>query len=186
MGLSRQCEPFWSIMGDEHLIRDALQNCTGCFNKVKIVVDVSPSDVARMAKGQTVLLRTPTSPERDFRGKTTIVNPTADPLTKKFQVEVQIDNPDGALRPGTFGELVFEVSSQENALVVPQKAILDDGYLFVVREGKAVRRDIVLGLQNADLVEVVRGIEEGDLVIVEGNYGLEEGADVDVVEEGRQ
>ncbi len=156
------------------------------YAKVKIVVDVSPSDVARMAKGQTVLLRTPTSPEHDFRGKTTIVNPTADPLTKKFQVEAQIDNPDGALRPGTFGELVFEVSSQENALVVPQNAILDDSYLFVVRGGKALRKDVVLGLQNTDLVEIVSGIEEGELVIVEGNYGLKDGAPVDVVEEERQ
>lgn len=115
-----------------------------------------------------------------------MVNLTADPLSKRFGVEAVFENPDHVLRPGTFGDIVFEAQSHENALVVPQRAILSHSYVFVVEDGKAVRKDVALGLQNTVMVEILSGLEEGDLVIVEGNYGLQAGADVDVLEEVRR
>ena len=108
---------------------------------------------------------------------------TADPLSKKFGVEVVFDNPDGALRPGTFGDLVFEVQSHENALVVPQIAVLENSYVFVVEGGKAVKKNLALGIQNTTMIEVLDGLAEGALVVVEGNFGLEEGIAVQVLEE---
>lgn len=153
------------------------------YSRIKVAVDVSPQDIGRIRKGQEAVLRVGSSPGRDFRGAVRIVNLTADPLSKKFGVEVVIDNPDAALRPGTFGDLVFEVQSHENALVVPQKAILENTYVFIVEGGKAVKKNVALGLQNTTMVEVLDGLAEGALVVVEGNFGLEEGAAVQVLEE---
>ena len=90
------------------------------------------------------------------------------------------------LRPGTFGDVVFELESHENALVVPQKAILENTYVFIVDGGKAVKKTVTLGLQNTAMVEILDGLAEGALVVVEGNYGLEEGAAVQVLEEVKQ
>ena len=97
-----------------------------------------------------------------------------------------MDNPDQVLRPGTFGEIILEVQSHENALVVPQKAVLENTYVFIVQDGKAAKKEIVLGLQNTTLVEVSSGIAEGDLVIAEGNFGLEDGAPIEVTGEVKQ
>jgi RND family efflux transporter MFP subunit len=153
------------------------------YSRVKLTVAVSSEDIGRILKGQEAVLRVGSLPGREFRGSVRIVNLTADPLSKKFGVEAVIDNLDGALRPGTFGDLVFEVQSHENALVVPQKAILENTYVFIVEAGKAVKKTVALGLQNTTMVEVLDGLAEGALVVVEGNFGLEEGAAVQVLEE---
>jgi RND family efflux transporter MFP subunit len=150
------------------------------FSRIKIRVEISGADIPLVRKGQEAILRVPTIPGREFRGTVHVVNLAADPQTKKFGIEVSMDNPGLVLRPGTFGEIVLEVQTHENALVVPQKAILENSHLFIVQDGKALRRDVTLGLQNSTLVEVLSGVEEGEQVIAEGNFGLEDGAPVEV------
>ena len=156
------------------------------YSRVKIDVAVSSEDIALIRKGQDALLRVGAFPGRDFRGAVQVVNLTADPQNKKFGVEVVFENPDAALRPGTFGDVVFEVQSHENALVIPQKAVLENSYVFVVENGKAVKKAVTLGLQNTTMVEILGGLAEGVPVVVEGNYGLEEGAAVQILEEVKQ
>lgn len=156
------------------------------FSRVKIRVDVSGADIGRIHKGQPAILRVPTLPGREFNGTVQVVNLAADPQTKKFGIEISADNPDQTLRPGTFGEVIIEVQSHENALAVPQKAVLENSYVFITQDGKAAKKEIALGLQNTTMVEVSSGIAEGDLVIVEGNFGLEDGAPVEVTGEVKQ
>ena len=115
------------------------------------------------------------------RPKAQVVEPTArQELSGK--VEVRVNNPDFELRPNTFGEVTFEVETHADALVIPQKAVLENKFVFLAEGEVAERRDITLGLQNTDLVEVLSGLEEGDLIVVEGNYGLEDGAKIDIEE----
>ncbi|MEW5902545.1 MAG: efflux RND transporter periplasmic adaptor subunit [Acidobacteriota bacterium] len=153
------------------------------FSQIKIRVDISGSDIGRIQKGQAAILRAPTLPGQEFRGTVNVVNLAADPLTKKFGIEVAVDNPGLVLRPGTFGEIVVEVQTREGALVVPQKAILENKYIFIALDGKASKREVTLGLQNTALVEITSGVAEGDLVIVEGNFGLEEGTPLEITGE---
>ncbi len=153
------------------------------FSRIKIRIDVSPADISRVAKGQTAILRVPSLPGEEFRGTVHVVNLAADPLTKKFGVEIAVENPQLVLRPGTFGEITLEVSTREDALVVPQKAILANEYVFVVENGKAIKRTVTLGLQNSLMIEVTSGLAEGEEVIVEGNFGLEDGAAVEIIGE---
>jgi RND family efflux transporter MFP subunit len=153
------------------------------FSRVKIKVDISGTDIPRIQKGQAAILRVPTVPGREFNGTVQVVNLAADPQTKKFGIEVVVDNPDQILRPGTFGEIVIEVHSHESALVIPQKAVIENKYIFIVQDGKAAKKEVTLGLQNTTMVEVTSGVAEGDLVIAEGNFGLEEGGAVEVTGE---
>lgn len=153
------------------------------YGTIKLAVAVSSEDIGRVRKGQEAVLRVGSLPGREFRGVVRVVNLTADPQTKKFGVEVHVANPDAALRPGTFGDLVFEVQSHENALVVPQTAILEGSYVFVSVAGKAVRKTVALGIQNTTMIEILSGLADGEPVVVEGNYGLEDGAPVQVLEE---
>ncbi len=153
------------------------------FSRVKIEIDATQQDVARIKRGQPTELRVTALPDRIFQGQVSIVNITADPLSKKFKVEVTIDNPDLALRPNTFGEVSLEVSTHEHALVIPQKAVLENKYVFRVKDDNTVERiDLSLGLQNSDRIEVINGLKEGDLVVVEGNFGLEDGTQIEIRE----
>jgi RND family efflux transporter MFP subunit len=153
------------------------------FSRVKIEVDVSQQDVVRINKGQPASMAVSAFPGRSFPGRVSVVNLTADPTTKKFHVEVTADNPDLLLRPNTFGEITIEVSSHEDALVVPQNAILENKYVFVVNEDNSVRRqEVSIGLENTDMVEILNGVEFGDRVVVEGSYGLDNGAKIEIKE----
>jgi RND family efflux transporter MFP subunit len=153
------------------------------YSRIKVDVDVSSEDIARIRKGQEAILRVGAFPGREFRGVVRLVNLTADPLNKKFGVEAAFDNPEGLLRPGTFGDIIFEVQSHENAMVVPQKAVLENSYVFVIEAGKAVKKTVALGLQNTTMIEILDGLAEGDSVVIDGNYGLEDGGAVQVLEE---
>jgi RND family efflux transporter MFP subunit len=153
------------------------------FSRIKIKVDISGTDIGRIQKGQPAILRVPANPGQEFHGTVQVVNLAADPQTKKFGIEIAVDNPDQVLRPGTFGEIIIEVHSHENALVVPQKAVLENKYVFIAQDGKAAKKEIALGLQNTTMVEISSGVSEGDLVIAEGNFGLEDGALIEVTGE---
>ena len=153
------------------------------FSRVKIEIDVSHRDIVRIQKGQAARLRVTAFPDKFFQGRVSIVNITANPTTKKFRVEVMVDNPDLVLRPNTFGEVSLEVNTHENALVIPQKAVLENKYVFRIKDNNRVERvDLTLGLQNSDQIEVVSGLKEGDLVVVEGNFGLEDGTEIEIKE----
>ena len=152
------------------------------FSRVKIEVEVSQNDIVHIKKGQPAWLKISALPDKVFPGKVSLVNLAADPVTKKFKIKITADNPDLVLRPNTFGEVTLEISSHEQALAVPQKAVLEGGYVFVAQGNKALKRKVTLGLQNSDLVEIVKGISEGELVIIEGNYGLEDQSAIDIQE----
>jgi RND family efflux transporter MFP subunit len=150
------------------------------YSKIKVRFEVSPADAVRLARGQKVYLESPSLPGQQFEGQVTVVNTSADPQTKKFRAEALINNPDLVLKPGLFGRIILEVSTRENSLPVPQKAILENSYVLVVEGNKAVRKNVTTGLKNTDLVEITTGLNEGDLVIVEGNFGLADGNPVKV------
>lgn len=151
------------------------------FSRVKIEVDVSYQDVVRIKKRQPASMAVSAFPGRSFPGRVSVVNLTADPMTKKFHVEVAAENPDLLLRPNTFGEIMIEVSSHEDALVIPQNAILENKYVFVLNEDNTVRRqEVSLGLENTDMVEILSGVQSGDRVVVEGSYGLDDGTKIEI------
>jgi len=152
------------------------------FARVKIRVDVSHEDIVRIRRGQAASLSVSAYPGRAYPGRVSVVNQAADLATKKFMVEVLAENSDLDLRPNTFGDISLEVDSHENALVVPQNAVLDGTYVFIADGDKAVRRDVRIGIESSEFLEILEGLNEGDSVIVEGNYGLEEGARIEVKE----
>lgn len=150
------------------------------YSKIKVRFDVSPADAQRIAKGQKIYLGGFTVSGQQFEGEITAVNTSADVQTKKFRIEAVVNNPGLTLKPGTFGQIILEVSTRENSLAVPQRAILDNSYVLVAEGNKAVKKTVAIGLKNTELIEVVSGLNEGDLVIVEGNFGLADGSPVEI------
>jgi RND family efflux transporter MFP subunit len=149
-------------------------------SRIKVVVEVSPGDIGRLVRGKPALIRVANRETVEAAGTVSVVNSTADAMSKKFRVEVAAANPGLRLRPGTFGTVLFEIGIRENVLAVPLRAVVADKYVFIAVAGKAVRREVTLGLRNAESVEVLKGLNEGDRVIVEGNFGLTEGAAVEI------
>ena len=97
------------------------------YSRIKISVEVSERDVLRIEKGQLALVNVDAYPEETFPGRVSLVNLTADPASKKFSVEIDLENSQLKLKPNTFGEVTFVVEKRDEALVIPLEAILEAG-----------------------------------------------------------
>ena len=152
------------------------------YSRIKIEVEASQRDASRIEKGQLTRVEVAAFPGRAFPGRVSLVNQMADPQSKKFSVVVVLENQERLLKPNTFGDVTFIIGVQKNVLVIPPKAVLEKSYVFIV-QGETVKKvSVTLGFQNQDFVEVTSGLKEGDRVIIEGNFGLEEGTQIDVLE----
>jgi len=161
---------------------------------VALVVDASESIVraevperyaARARLGQAVRVRVEAYPDRVFTGRVSRMSPVVDPSTRSTLIEARLNNASGGLRSGMFGEVTLVTGSSSGVLAVPKDALADAGgaVVFVVRDGKAFKRDVELGLQGARFVEIRRGVQAGDQVAVFGLYGLKDGSSVEVLTE---
>lgn len=122
-------------------------------------------------------------PGKPIAAKVVRIAPLVDPGTRTVDVEVQVPNPDGALRPGMFGHGAIVVAVHKDALVAPAQAVLSSAgrrFVFVVEEGKAHRRTVSLGYDGGEWLEVTKGLARGDALVTAGTDLLSEGTDVRV------
>ncbi len=152
--------------------------------KVKVMVQLPPSEVGLVHRGQKAFLEVATMPGRRFYGQVTWVNPGADPGSKTFTAQVVCKNPGLAIKPGVFADVTIVVEEHPEAIVVPRVAVLGDSIVFVAENNVARERRVRIGLKNKDEVEVLDGVRPGEAVIVEGNYGLSDGTPL-VVQTGK-
>ena len=124
-----------------------------------------------------------------LRGMVDFADPQVDPETGTFSVRAEMPNPDHILLPGQFTKVKLLLDVQENAVVVPSKAIIIEKggvYIFVVRRDSIVeRRFIEIGPELDNKVVVERGLMPGERIVVEGYHKLTHGMRVEAVEPRR-
>lgn len=121
-----------------------------------------------------------------FAGRVVTVDPTVDRASRNFTVEAELDDQRGRLRPGLFLDAAVVLSARDDALIVPENAVLFEGPVTYVyrldEEARARRTPVELGARAAGMVEITGGLREGDRVVVEGVQRLSDGAKVAVRE----
>ncbi|MCK4359526.1 MAG: efflux RND transporter periplasmic adaptor subunit [Candidatus Cloacimonetes bacterium] len=145
-------------------------------NELKIKVCISDKDINLIKKGQKAKVSVDTYPDETFIGIVNYVSPEADKMSGTFPCEILIDNKNGRLKPGQYGKVKIIIAERKSAVVLPQNAVVNDNEIFVVENGRAIKRTVILGLQNEGEIEVVKGILAGDTIVISGNVGLKDGA----------
>lgn len=148
---------------------------------VKIDFAVPQNVLGDLKLGLPVRATTTALRDRTFLGKITAVDTRLDPVTRSVRVVAQFDNTDDALRPGLFLNVALEVGTRNDAVVVPEQAVVSLGttqYLFKVVDGRAQRVEVTLGSRKPGLVEVRSGIAVGDKVVTEGLQKIRDGQQV--------
>jgi RND family efflux transporter MFP subunit len=148
-------------------------------DRLKAKINVSDKNIPMIKKGQSANIFVDSHPNEIFTGSVSYVASVADPLSGTFTCEITFENRDNMLRPGQYAKLQVVLYEKENAIVVPQTAVVNSNIVYVIKGGKAYRRDVVLGVQNEDEVEILEGIEPGEMVVIAGNVGLRDGAEVE-------
>ena len=133
-------------------------------------------DLSLIKPGQNATVRLDVFRDRIFQGKVQRLDVGLERESRTFEVYVLLDNPDLQLRPNMQASVSIAIGEPQEALAVPQRAVLGDlGNLFVfVRDGNTFeRRNVVLGMKSGDQVEIVEGVLPGDNVVTEGHYQLQ-------------
>jgi membrane fusion protein, multidrug efflux system len=123
-------------------------------------------------------------PNRQFRGSVFAIDPAIDPNGRALLVRARLANSDGALRPGQFVRLQLKIDEAQNAIMIPEEAVVPKGeqlLVFRIADGKAVPGPVKVGKRQKGMVEVVEGLTADDTVVTAGQMKLRPGVPVDVV-----
>jgi RND family efflux transporter MFP subunit len=155
------------------------------FNPLLIRVFVPTSDAINLALGMSADVTTEVLRGLVFEGNVKLINPRIDVETGTVKVTVEVFDNSLGLQPGMFVKVQIAIGMKENVLVIPRKAILykqNKSYVFVLNRSQVSQREVLLGLLEEDHVEVTRGLDEGEVIVVVGVEGLKEGQRVDVIQ----
>jgi len=153
---------------------------------IKLDFSVPEVFLATIKEGLGIQARTSAYPETHFSGKVSSIDSRLDPISRSVIVRAHIDNRDGRLKPGMFMAVKL-TRSEANALMIPEQALVPEGerkFVFAVRDGKAVRSEVHTGRRRPGEVEIIQGIAEGDVVVVEGTQKVRDGSEVKVQQPG--
>lgn len=154
------------------------------FSPLLIRVFVPAADITKLQAGMTADISSDTLPGRTFTGHIKLINPRIDVQSGTVKVTIEVDDSSLTLKPGMFVEVNIVTRSREDALVIPRTAVLyqrDQVLVFRFREGRAVAAPVTVGVTEDDRVEIVDGLEEGDIIIIQGAEVLKDGVEVSVL-----
>jgi len=138
--------------------------------------------LSRVSPGQTVRGRVEAWPERRFEGTVETVESRVDPSTRSVTVRAAFANPDRLLRPGMLVTVALE-QQERQALLVPEIAIVQVGQTsFVWRlkpDGTVEQAPVEIGSRSDGKAEILKGLEPGDRIVVDGTGKLRPGAKVE-------
>ena len=135
----------------------------------------------RLKVGQRVTFRVAALPGKEFVGRVDFVDPIVQLPGRTILVKAEVPNPRRELQSGMFIEVRLATAVRPNAVIIAEDAILPlqgASFVWVAANGKAVRRQVELGVRTPGFVEARSGVEAGEQVVVGGQERLSDGAPV--------
>lgn len=136
-------------------------------NPLRLRADIPESSSAAVSKGQTMTLTVEALAGRTFSGRIVRISPSLNEQTRALTVEAEVNNSGNLLRPGMFAKSQLITAKNSSAVLIPAKAVLTAAGLskvFVIENGKAVERIVKTGVTDGDLIEIVEGVKDGEVV----------------------
>ncbi|MEO8408270.1 MAG: efflux RND transporter periplasmic adaptor subunit [Oxalobacteraceae bacterium] len=177
---SRSVQPGEKVSADNRLLEIV------DLRQMEMEASVPATDIAQIKLGQPVSVRVDGLPQAVV-GSVTRINPGTQSGSRSIMAYIQLNNPDGALRGGMFGEAELTLSQKNGVLSVPQSAIREvDGrtIVYAVENGVLMEKAVTLGLPGNDgsgaAVEITRGLNSGAQVVKANLGNLQAGTPVRV------
>jgi len=150
--------------------------------RLELEAYVASAEIGAVEKGQKIRFGVQTFPGEEFEASVLTVSPAVQPQNRSVMVRAAVPNPTGKFKAGMFvkGRLVTGV--KPGAIVVPRDAVWrrvgQPAHVFVVEESQARRREVKLGTEMPEEIEIASGLNPGDAVVAEQNLELAEGVRV--------
>jgi membrane fusion protein (multidrug efflux system) len=152
---------------------------------LKVDFRVPETLLSNVRVGQKISLTTDALPDRKFDGEIYAIDPQLDVNGRALKLRALVGNHDQVLRPGLFARVGISAESRDNAILIPEAAVVPEGntrYVFRIEDGKAVRVEVKLGLRRNGEVEITQGLAPGDVVVTGGQQRVRPGGRVEVIE----
>lgn len=152
----------------------------------QVRVGVPEAEIGSVRVGQAATIRLPALPDRVLEGRVEVVGVLADPVSRSYSVRIGLRNPGGLLRPGMIAEARILDDARIRITTIPGEAVVPDAggtptvYVYDPGEERVRSRRIRLGAPFGHELEVLEGLEAGELVVVGGQHRVREGTRVEV------
>ena len=154
---------------------------------LKTVIHIPEGQVAGVAVGNKAEIKLPAYPGKKIIGKITRIAPVADLPSHTFAAEVSVDNSQGLLA-GVYANVYLKAEPKENVLTVPLHSIVmrdDQQTIFVADKNGVIQRKVLtVGFTDDKVAEIIDGITEEDVIVVEGQNKLREGVKIKMEKAG--
>lgn len=144
---------------------------------VQVVISVTEQVINKLNKGDKLQVSVPSVEEGNFTGIVTTVSPAVDPKTLTYNIHIEIPNKGNRIKPGMTAKVDILTERHENSIVVPLSSILTDengSFAYIVRNNFSEKRPVSTGIINKDQIEILGGIDAGELLVVKGQQFLSE------------
>ncbi|MEQ8321368.1 MAG: efflux RND transporter periplasmic adaptor subunit [Rhodospirillales bacterium] len=148
---------------------------------LKVEFAVPERYLSAVKEGQVVRLTADAFPDETFEGAIYAINPQIDTSGRSIQVRARISNDDRKLRPGLFVRVKVQLGQREQAIMIPEEALVPRGkdrFVFKIVDGKAVETPVQIGLRRVGEVEITSGLAADDMVITAGQLKIRNGVPV--------
>jgi RND family efflux transporter MFP subunit len=137
------------------------------FSRTRVVVaKISEESFGRVKVGQAARIRLLTYGGQNFDATVSELLPAADDA-QRFTVYLEVKADSEMLKPLSTGEVTITVAQRPDQMMILRRAVFDSNKVFLVKNGRVERRELEIGFVALNVVEVRKGLEVGDLVIVD-------------------
>ena len=167
---------------------DYVKNGTNLFaiiqnNPLKLNFTVTEKDVGKLKINQDILLTVDAFPDKEFKGKVNIIYPSLEERTRTLQVEALVLNPGELLKPSFFAHVTLYTADARDTVLIPATSLLYEAEkvkVFVLEGDRTKEREVKPGNKYGDMMGIMEGLKEGELVVTVGQQNLFENAKVNV------
>ena len=147
-------------------------------NPLRIRIDIPEQAIPEVRVGQSVSITTSAWPDRNFSGRVARIAPNVSATSRTLNVEAEIENSGGALKPGQFATVRILQERAAPAVLVPARAVVTEAgvsRLYVIKDGHAEQRLVQTGQTDGDLIEIRSGVAADELVATSNLEQLTDG-----------
>jgi len=178
-----QVEELVVAAGDYVKVGDPLYRLVGT-QKMRAHLPFPESAAPRLKPGAPVRLHSPLAPERVIQARVSDIRPSVTPTTRALSVIVAFDN-NGTIRGGATVNASVVTQVKSNVILVPEQSVVlrpAGRVVYVVNEGRATQQIVEIGVRQDGLIEIVRGLQGGETLALDGAGFLTGGAAVQVAQ----
>lgn len=138
-------------------------------SKLMVSYTLPESYLSKVKVGQEVGIESKVFPGKIFKGKVSYVSPVVDKANHQLSLRAVVDNSEGKLASGLFVKVKQSLGHVPEAIVIPETVVIRDvtsDYLYIVNNGKVNKKNVTLGVEYDDRIQVVSGINKDDEIVL--------------------